>query len=124
MLHLQLKPQLFLLRPAAFRPFQQGTSLAMAAQTVRGEAQDNVIVVEEAVILMGIGQMQEALVSLILGICQVPDSDPATVTLWNKKPYFVFTAKRTIISKKSVLLGLKTIHLVSDMTALPIILNK
>ena len=90
---------------------------------IREEEQANVFVVEEVIVRVGMGQMQEVPVSLIPGICQVPDPDPATVTLGNENHFFVSTVRKTTINKKSVLLELKTIRLVYEMTVLPIILN-
>ena len=99
-------------------------SQAFLNAKVREEGQPNVFVVEEVDITGGMGQMQEAPVILIPGICQVhPDPDPATVTLGNENPCFVFTVRKTTTSKKSVLQELKTIRLVSDMMAHPIFLS-
>ena len=83
----------------------------------------NVIVDEGVVAIGGMSGMKEAPVSLIPGIYQVLDQDPATVTLGNKNHYFVSTVRRTTINKNSFLLELKTIHLVSETTVLTIILN-
>ena len=85
---------------------------------------NNVFVVEEDVARMGMVQVQEAPVSLIPGNNQVPDPNSATAILGKGNLSLVFIAKRTIISKRSVLLELKTIHLVSEMMALPTILPK
>ena len=76
-------------------PHPWGVSLATTTSPdspntkVKEEGQLNVFVVEEVVVTGGMGQVQEAPVILIPGICQVhPDPDLATVTLGlgNKNP--------------------------------------
>ena len=118
---LQLRQQ-SQLRLVAFLHFRR-TKSQKTVCPVKGETQDNNFGVEEDVVRAVMDRLQEAPVSLVPGHNQVPDPNPATVTLGKENPCFASTARKLTTSKKDVLQESKTMRPVFEMMVLHIFQN-